>query len=371
MSKGRTTLLEKGLAIAAIAAGVTLLADDAEAQFPPPGGPPPPGYGPPAGPPPPGYGPPGPGYPPPPGYGPPPAGPAVSTGLEIGLLYGTAITYGAGLGIWVDSEIWPDGNPDPGLSVIPPLVGAGLAPLSVFLVDRFAYRQGMPEGLPSALSAGLITGAALGMGISGLQWVTTDEENEWGFRGFARATAIGSTVGGAAGATMWWFLDPAPQTNVLIMSANVWGAGIGTFFGGGVSSGDWGEANDSIAIGGLIGDSVAVAGAVTSSLFWTPTWYQVGWMWGGWAIGAAASTPVYIFYAATDGHDPRRGLIFQGAASTLGLVLAAVIADPSVAGPRASNYDVEVDERNPIRILGGGPMPLNGGMGAQVNGILW
>lgn len=359
--------------IAAVAAAtLTFIAADAAAQYPPPPGQgyppqPPPGYGPP------GYGPPGYG-PPPPGYGPPPSGPRVSTGLEIGLLYGTSVVYGAGLGIWIDSEIWPDGNPDPGLATIPPLIGGALAPLSVFLVDRFAYRRGMPEGLPSSISAGLITGAAFGMGVAGLQWVTTDEENEWGFRGFARAEAIGSTLGGVAGGAMWWFLDPAPQTNVMIMSSNFWGAAIGgAFFGGGVSSGDWGEANDTMSIGGLIGLSTAVAGSVTSSIFWTPTWYQVGWMWGGFAIGAAASTPVYIFYAATDGHDPRRGLIFQGAASTVGLVLGAVFADPSVLGPVASNdpLELEMDEDTPIRVLGGAPMPLQNGMGVQINGLLW
>jgi len=360
MSKGRTSI-----AVAA-AATLTFLAADAAAQYPPP-----PGQGYPPQQPPPGYG--QPGYPPPPGYGPPPSGPKVSTGLEIGLLYGTSVVYGAGLGIWVDSEIWSDGNPDPGLATIPPLIGGALAPLSVFLVDRFAYRRGMPEGLPSSLSAGLVTGAAFGMGVSGLQWVTTDADNEWGFRGFARAEVIGSTVGGVAGATMWWFLDPAPQTNVMIMSANFWGAAIGgAFFGGGVSNGDWGEANDTMAIGGLVGLSTAVAGSVASSIAWTPTWYQVGWMWGGFAIGAAASTPVYIFYAATDGHDPRRGLIFQGAASTVGLALGAILADPSVLGPVASNdLDLELDEDHPIRITGGAPMPLQKGMGVQVNGLLW
>ncbi|MCA9621950.1 MAG: hypothetical protein KC731_23155 [Myxococcales bacterium] len=345
----------------ALAVATTFFAGEAAAQYPPPQGYPQPGYGPP-----PGYA--------PPGYMPPPNTQSkVSTGLEIGLLYGTSVVYGAGVGVWIDAEIWgPDfDNIDPGLSVIPPLIGGAIAPLSVFLVDRFAYRNGMPSGLPSALSAGMITGAAYGMGISGLQWVSSDKENEWGFRGFARAEVIGSTLGGAAGGVMWWFLDPKPQTNVMIMSANFWGSATGAFFGGGASNGDWGQANDGTALGGFIGLNVAVAGAVASSIFWRPTWYQVGWMWGGWAIGAAASTPVYIFYALTDGQDPRRGLIFQGVASTVGLTLAAILADPTVAGPRESaDNDLELDD-SPIRVIGGGPMPLEKGMGAQINGVLW
>ena len=60
------------------------------------------------------------------------------------MLYGTSVAWGAGTGIWIDVEA---GVEDPGLRLIPPLLFGAAAPLSVFFVDRFAFRNGMPEGL--------------------------------------------------------------------------------------------------------------------------------------------------------------------------------------------------------------------------------
>ncbi|MBW2453238.1 MAG: hypothetical protein JRI68_01955 [Deltaproteobacteria bacterium] len=367
--------------LAAIAASAALAPGEAEAQYPPapPGQPPPPGYGqpppgygqpPPPGygqPPPPGYGQPPPGYPPGQGYGPPKKkGRPVSTGLELGTLYGTSIAWGVGTGIWIDAEAEID---DPGLMLITPAILGATAPLGVFLVDRFAFRHGMPEGLPSAIAAGMMVGAGEGLAIAGHQWVTADADDEWGFRGLARAEVIGSTLGGAAGVGLYYLARPVPETNILIASSTFWGASIGTMFGGGASNGDWGQANDGVSLGGIIGFNVAVAGAVGSSFFWTPSWDQVGWMWGGWAIGSVASLPVYAFYAASDEHDPRRGLIFQGVAGTIGLGLGAVFAEPRRNKGYAEVED-EVDDR-PVRILGGGLMPVNNGMGLQMSGTLW
>lgn len=338
---------------------------------PPPGyGPPPPGYGPPGQPPPPGYGYPPPGYPPP-GYPPRPPRRPTSTGLEIGLLYGTSIAYGVGLGIWIDAEIWPDGNVNPGLSVIAPIILGAAAPGTVFLIDEFAFSRGMPEGLPSAIAAGGLIGAGEGLGIAGTQWVVSDAEDEWGFRGLARAEAVGATVGGAAGVGLYYLLKPYPESNVLYFSSTFWGAAIGTFFGGGASKGPWGQANDTTSIGGLVGFNVALAGAVTASIFWTPSWNQLGWMWGGFAIGSAAGALVYPFYAAAPEADPRTGLIAQGITGTLGLGLGAILAKPSRSPKRyAANEVQEIDDR-PVQVLGGGFMPVDKGVGLQLHGRLW
>jgi hypothetical protein len=291
----------------------------------------------------------------------------VSTGLEMATLYSTAVAWGVGTGIWIDAEA---DITDPGIMLIPPLIIGAAAPVGVFFIDRFAFRKGMPEGLPSAVAAGMIAGAGEGLGIAGYQWVSSDAADEWGFRGLARAEVLGSTLGAAGGAALYFIAKPVPETNILIASSTFWGAGIGTFFGGGASNGDWGEANDDVGLGGLIGFNVALAGAVTSSFFWTPSWNQLGWMWGGFAIGAAASTPVYIFYAAAEDEDPRRGLIFQGVAGTIGLALGAIFAKPRSNVSRYGNLEREEDKPW-IRLHGGGPMAVNGGMGLQLAGALW
>ena len=288
------------------------------------------------------------------------------------MLYGTSVAWGAGTGIWIDVEA---GVEDPGLRLIPPLLFGAAAPLSVFFVDRFAFRNGMPEGLPSAISTGMLIGAGAGMGIAGYQWVSADAADEWGFRGLARATVIGSTLGGGAGVALYYLTPrpPMPETNVMIASSGFWGAAIGSFFGGGASGfrASWGDSNDAVALGGLIGFNVAVGGAVAASIFWTPTWNNLAWMWGGFGIGTAASTLVYIFYAAEDGHDPRRGLIFQGAAGLVGLGLGAAFSRHRRGRRFNASREGEVDDRW-IQLWGANvaPMGLNG-VGVQVSGALW
>lgn len=306
------------------------------------------------------------GYPP---YGypqqqPMPQGRPKSTNLEIGYLYVTATAYGVGTGIWVDALA---GIEDPGLALIIPGILGVAAPIGVFIADR----PRMPEGLPSAIATGMLIGAAEGLGVASYQWMSATKEKEWPFLGLASSEFIGATVGGVGGGLLYYGLRPRPKTNMLLASSAVWGSAIGGAIGGGVSKGDWGEANDTVALGGLIGLNVAVAGAVGVSLAWTPSWDQLGWMWGGAAIGAAASLPVYIFYAGSDKYDPRRGLIFQGVAATLGLAAGAFIGRPDRKGALVYNDEPENTRRPFARVLGAGPLGVPGGMGAQVMGELW
>jgi hypothetical protein len=285
-------------------------------------------------------------------------------------LYGTSAAWGIGTGIWIDAEAGID---DPGLMLILPVVIGAAAPVGVFMIDRFAYRKGMPDGLPSAVGTGLMVGAGEGLAIASYQWVVTDEEDEWGFKGLARAEVIGSTLGGAAGYGLYYLTRPQPETNILISSSVVFGTLIGSAFGGGASNGDWGTyTNDGMALGGLIGYNVALAGAVTTSLFYTPSWHQIGWMWGGMGLGMAASLPVYIFYAGSEDHDPRRGLIFQGVAGTIGLALGAILAPPKKDHSSFYAEAEEEDEDTPwIKVMSGGFLPIYQGVGAQLSGMLW
>jgi hypothetical protein len=303
-------------------------------------------------------------------------------------LYVTATMYGAGVGIWIDAEAFPEGEVDPGLALIAPIVLGAAAPATVWAIDTYAFRRGMPEGMPSAIAAGLLIGAGEGLGIAGFQWVTADcprdhydidagevvppEDDfcdEWGFRGLARAEVVGATVGGAAGVGAYYLLKPYPETNVMWTSSIFWGTTIGAFFGGGASNGPWGQANDGVALGGLIGFNVGLAAAVGASIFWTPSWNQLGWMWGGFAIGSAAGALVYPFYLL--GGDPRRGLIVQAITGIVGLGLGAAFATPRRSPKKYADSEEYDWEETPIRIYGAGIMPVNSGVGVQVEGGLW
>ncbi|XYH96078.1 hypothetical protein ACMHYB_51190 [Sorangium sp. So ce1128] len=286
-----------------------------------------------------------------------------STPLEVGYLYATSVAYGVGTGIWFDALVGID---DPGVQFIAPAVLGVAAPVGVYFLDQ----PPMPRGMPSAIATGMVIGAGEGLGIASYQYVSARKGKEWGFLGLATSEVIGSTVGGAAGWGFYYLLRPKPQTNMLLASGAVWGTIIGSEFGAAASNGSWSESNDSVSLGGLIGFNVATAGAVGLAIAWTPSWNQLAWMWGGLGIGTVVSLPIYFAYIGSE-HDPRRGLIAQGAAGTLGLVAGALfLGKPDPAGGVAANEE-QRDRPAFARVLGGSLVPYRGGMGAVVLGELW
>jgi hypothetical protein len=149
-------------------------------------------------------------------------------------------------------------------------------------------------------------------------------------------------------------------------------------YGASASFSDFGHANDAAALGGLIGYNVGLAGTAALSTVWVPTYESLSWMWIGFGAGALVSLPVYLFYAGGD-HDARRGLIFQGTAATLGLVAGAVFtidarefgANDEGPGGKSDVMAGEAGPKAPIRITGGGVVPVRGGFVAQVSGVLF
>jgi hypothetical protein len=393
-----------GLAAALATAAISTAA---AAQYPPPQYPsqygPQPGYGQP------GYGAPGygqPGYGAPgygqPGYGQPgyggyggyqqyqaPTRP-VSSPLEIGLLYVAATSWGVGTGIWIDAEAAGKGNIDPATAFIAPAILGVAAPVGVYVADRVP-RSPMPAGLPSSIAAGMILGAGEGFGIWG-QTVVTDacdatirpescylsaspKHDSPGFREFGRSIFIGSTVGGVAGGVGYYFFKPSPKTNFFLISAASWGAVAGSFMGGGASKESkpgepnrWLETDDAVSTGGLVGYNLFLAGAVATSFFWKPSWSQIAGMWAGFGLGTVISTPIYFAYI--NGGDPRRGLIAQSILGTLGIVGGALLfGRPDPAGTVVENRE---DPKHPqfAKIIGGGLMGVQNGMGLQLIGSI-
>jgi hypothetical protein len=289
-----------------------------------------------------------------------------ASALEIGSLYGFSAGYGVGTGIWLDAEL---GIEDPGMRFLPPVILGLAAPVAVFFLDR----PRMPRGMPAAISMGMAIGAGEGIGIASYQFVTAKQGDGWGFHGFSRAVFIGSTAGTALGAAAAFTMEPSPKTSVLLGSGVAWGMVIGSAFGYGSSraSSEFGEANDSAALGGLIGYNAGLVGAAALSMAWVPSYTSLAWMWIGFGAGAAVSAPVYLFYAGGD-HDPRRGLIFQGTAATLGLVAGAVFTLDSRDVAANTLIPGLTAARPPLlQVTGGGLMPVPGGMGFTVSGLVF
>lgn len=244
---------------------------------------------------------------------------------EIGALYVTSAAYGLGLGIWLSTEVGLKN--DPGTFLIAPLVLGVAAPIGVWALDQ----PKMKRGKPSAIAAGLMLGAGEGLGIWGTQAVRASSAEAWGFRGLSRAAAIGSTAGGVIGWFAGEFLEPPPMTSWLAVSGAFWGTAVGSMFTYGTTSGskNWGESNDKTAVGGLVGYNVGMVAAGALGVATVPTATQVGWMWAGAGIGAAVSLPIFLFYMGEGGPPARRGFIFMGTATTLGIVAGGVFSSSS------------------------------------------
>jgi hypothetical protein len=241
------------------------------------------------------------------------------TQLELGALYGTSIAYGVGMGVWISTEA---GFDDPALFLIPPAVLGVAAPVGVYFFDRPRLKR----GVPAAVATGAIIGAGEGLGVWSYQHVSSSEENEWGFRALARAEAIGSTLGAAGGLALSYLQAPSPKSSLLVSSSVVWGTAVGSMFGYGATAAGQGYelSNDGAALGGLIGFNVGLAASAGLSTVYIPTYRSLVAMWLGAGIGFAASLPIYLLYARDGGPPAKRGLIFSGVATTLGIGAGAL-----------------------------------------------
>ncbi|HEX2870849.1 MAG TPA: hypothetical protein VHP33_06325 [Polyangiaceae bacterium] len=286
--------------------------------------------------------------------------PRERTSLEIGALYGVSAAYGVGMGVWLSSEA---GIEDPGLFLIPPaILGVG-GPVGVFLFDRLAKPK---RGVPAAIATGALIGAGEGLGIWSYQHVTSKKEDEWSFKALARAEAIGSTLGAVGGVALGYLQGPSPKSSLLMSSSVLWGTAVGSMFGYGATSANqgYGLSNDGASLGGLIGFNVGLAAAAGLSTVYIPTYKSLGAMWLGAGIGFAASLPVYLFYLRDDGPPAKRGLIFSGVTTTLGIgagALFTINSEDSASTDSAPRF---------ARIYGFSPFAVDKGAGVAVTGEL-
>lgn len=303
-----------------------------------------------------GYPSPGGGYAPAPyGYGSPLLLPRSAT--EIGALYVTAAVYGVGMGVWFGAEADID---DPALFLIAPALLGVAAPAVVYAADYDPLRR----GVRAAIAAGAFIGAGEGIAIANLQFVRAKKEDAWGFRGLSRATALGATLGAAGGIAVGVLQQPSPRSSVLVSSSVVWGSAIGAMYGyGGSAAGiGYGRANDSAALGGLIGYNVALAGAAALSLVYIPTSTTLRWMWAGAGIGFAASLPVYLLYLGADAPPAKRGLIFSATATGLGLAAGALftLGSQEESAARSAPAWASITSLGPLGVAGATGLSLGG-----------
>jgi hypothetical protein len=280
-----------------------------------------------------------------------------ASNFESGLLYTAAAVWGIGVGVWLDAELRLG---DPAALLVPPSLLGVASPIVAYAANQ----PRMDRGVPGAIAAGLLIGAGEGMSIASYQMFTAD--NPWGLHGLGRAMVIGSTAGGLTGITVGVMQEPSPNISSFAISGVIWGYLVGSAFGLGASQVGVGfsQANDSMALGGLIGFNAGLVVTMGLSTEFVPTLGQLSGMWAGAGIGALVSLPVYLFYLGPGAH-PQRGLVFSATATTLGIVVGGLVGsrhDAQASADEASGW-ASVDY-----LL---PMPVPGGMGLQLGGSLF
>ncbi len=303
----------------------------------------------------------------PPGFGQPAFGQPVfqpqpvrqRTQLELGALYGTSVAYGVGMGVWISTEA---GFDDPAIFLIPPAVLGVAGPVGVYFFDR----RRLKRGLPAAVATGALIGAGEGLGVWSYQFVSATKDKAWGFRGLARAEAIGSTLGAAGGLALGYLQSPSPKSSLLMSSSVLWGSAVGAMFGYGATAAGqgYGHSNDGAALGGLIGFNVGLAASAGLSTVYIPSYRSLVGMWLGSGIGFAASLPIYLLYARDDGPPAKRGLIFSGVTTTLGIAAGAALtfgSEDSASSDAAPRF---------ARIYGFAPFAVERGAGVAMTGEL-
>lgn len=297
------------------------------------------------------------------GYMPPPtSGRQSSSDLEISTLYVASAAYGVGAGIWLDAEL---GISDPGLAFIAPAVLGVGGPVGVYFLDQ----PRMPRGVPGAISLGITLGAMQGTNVWLYQFTKASSADAWGGLGFARSAFIGSTLGGAAGAALGFIEEPSPKLSLFVGSGGLWGSAIGSMFGYGASKGDsYGDRNDALTLGNLIGFNAGMIATGALSAAWLPGYKQLTYMWAGAGVGFAATLPIYLLYAGSD-NPARRGLIAQGIGTTLGIAAGGIFTFYDRDWDVAETQDPS--KRRYASLEGVAPMAVPGGLGLQMTGLLF
>jgi len=297
--------------------------------------------------------------PPPVSAGPTWAPPArTASDFESGTLYVTTTAYGLGVGIWLGAELGLD---DPGLRLIPAALFGVAAPVTAYVWNQ----PRLPRGVPGALSAGLFIGAGEGLGVAALQM--TNAEDPWGALGLSRAVVIGSTVGGIGGFVLGELQRPSPNISAFASSGVVWGSLVGSAIGLGASQEGIGfaEANDTMALGGLIGFNAGLVVTMGLSTVFVPSTQQLAWMWLGAGVGAVSSMPVYLFYLGDDTPPAKRGLLFSATMTALGILVGGVF------GPGIGELGLGSEGSRWASIDYVTPVPVDGGLGFRLGGTLF
>jgi hypothetical protein len=193
--------------------------------------------------------------------GPPTLSPRRS-GLEAATLYGSAIAYGAAVGLWIDALATLD---EPLTAPWLPALGASAGAVTAWAIDRRPVRA----GLGATVNAGLVAGSLIGAGLA------TELSSGRPGREVPMASSVmlgGATLGLGLGVALGLTLHPEPGAGAFVVSGSMWGTALGLVTGIATQS------DRHIGIFALSGTVLGATAAMITSGALGPTPSQTRWL---------------------------------------------------------------------------------------------
>lgn len=274
-------------------------------------------------------------------------------GFEVTSLYLASAAYGLGVGVWLDLEF---GLKDSAVLLLPPTILAVGLPITAYLANQ----PRMLRGTPQSIVAGAGIGALEALAVVGMQRAHSD--SPWGGLSVARAVTLGTTAGALGGYAFGEYQQPSPLISAFAMSGSAWGAFTGSLAG--LALAPVGVLEKRTSLGAALGLNAGLLTSMGLSTLFVPSASRLTWMWIGAGVGAVVSAPVFLFYIK-DGTPPmRRGFLFTGVTTGLGVLAAGVF------GPEFGGEIGALDGPSWLRLHAVAPLILPGGGGLSFSGSL-
>jgi hypothetical protein len=182
--------------------------------------------------------------------------------FEAVTFYGSAVAYGAGVGLWVDALASLDA---PSTAAWLPVVGAAAGAVTAWAIDRRPLRAGVGASINAGFIAGTLIGTGLAAGLTA--------GRPWREAPLASSVMLGgATLGLGLGAAVGLWAEARPGSAAFALSGSIWGTALGLVTGIATQS------DRHIGLFALSGTVVGTAAAMIAAGSLEPTPAQTRWL---------------------------------------------------------------------------------------------
>jgi hypothetical protein len=272
---------------------------------------------------------------------------------EISVLYGNAVLYGLGTGVWVGVLTQPDTTAG---AILPALGLAGAVAGGVAAVDtnkRFRY------GVPQSIVSGGYIGLEEGLVLTFWKQSIVAREDAWSSETVATVIWGFTTAGIAVGGIVGNFVGTTPGRASFVGSAASWTGALAGFMAGALTSSDSDSQDDNAWLAAAIGlNAGAVAGIFAAGPI-SPSIARVRFLDLGGIAGAVTFGGLYLSAAGDD--SSARGLLGLSALGIASGLTTAWFATAKMDPDRLTEAAAQTGTRSVLATTTVSVVPAAGG----------